>query len=187
MEIERKFLVNVEKLPTERLFSARIVQGYLSLNPLVRVRLSSSVVVGNELTIKGKGLISREEWSFPLSREIAQKMLAMCPLRLEKTRHRLLNSPWEVDEFHGHLQGFWLAEIELDSEDQEYGKPEWVGEEVSLDPRFQNVNLARSREIPKFPCRCGGKGMIFIEGDDDDGPESIPDQIVACPDCGHLR
>lgn len=184
MEIERKFLVIVEKLPPASL-KADFVQGYLSFKPMVRVRLSSSTVMGSQVTIKGEGLISRDEWNFPISREDAQKMLSMCPHKLEKTRHR--HGAWEVDEFHGPLQGLWLAEIELDAEDQAFEKPEWVGEEVSLDPRFQNVNLVRARTIPRFPCQCGGKGVLFVEGDDDDGPDSLPDQIIACPDCGHLR
>jgi adenylate cyclase len=54
------------------------------------------------------------------------------------------NFTWEVDEFHHRNFGLWLAEIELKSENQKFNKPSWLGQEVTLDPRFKNKNLARN-------------------------------------------
>jgi adenylate cyclase len=48
---------------------------------------------------------------------------------------------WEVDEFFGENQGLVVAEIELLAEDQVIAKPDWVGEEVTHDPRYANANL----------------------------------------------
>ncbi|MEO2184953.1 MAG: hypothetical protein ABGX30_00110, partial [bacterium] len=49
---------------------------------------------------------------------------------------------WEVDEFHGDNEGLVVAEIELDSEDEDFAIPEWVGEEVTPHERYYNMNLA---------------------------------------------
>ena len=51
------------------------------------------------------------------------------------------NHTWEVDEFHGRNEGLIVAEIELESEDEQFDIPEWVGKEVSDDPRYYNMNL----------------------------------------------
>ena len=50
---------------------------------------------------------------------------------------------WEVDEFFGENQGLVVAEIELESENQVFAKPEWVGVEVTDDARYFNANLLR--------------------------------------------
>lgn len=51
---------------------------------------------------------------------------------------------WEVDEFFGVNEGLIVAEVELQSEDQTFEKPEWVGDEVSGDPRYFNSNLVNN-------------------------------------------
>ncbi len=38
-------------------------------------------------------------------------------------------------------EGLIVAEIELESEDQKFEKPEWIGEEVTGDPKYFNSNL----------------------------------------------
>ena len=53
-------------------------------------------------------------------------------------------SKWEIDEFFGDNEGLIEAEIELESEDQFFDKPDWLGEEVSLDRRYTNVALFRN-------------------------------------------
>ena len=62
---------------------------------------------------------------------------------IEKARYKIAADGlvWEVDEFFGVNEGLIVAEVELQSEDQEFVKPEWVGEEVSGDPRYFNSNL----------------------------------------------
>jgi adenylate cyclase len=70
--------------------------------------------------------------------------LAQKPL-IEKTRYTIKYKGfyWEIDEFHGTNQGLVVAEIELEHADQAFEKPAWIGEEVTNDPRYYNVNLAR--------------------------------------------
>lgn len=51
---------------------------------------------------------------------------------------------WEIDEFFGANEGLIVAEIEIPSEDAAFPKPDWIGEEVSGDPRYFNSNLVRN-------------------------------------------
>lgn len=145
-EIERKFLVKSEDwrvLATGKLYR----QGYLSTKKscTVRVRL-----VGNQgyITIKGSTQgISRAEYEYPIPVEDAQAMLDnLCdrPL-IEKTRYKIefAGLIWEVDEFAGENQGLIVAEVELTNENQIIELPDWIGKEVSDDPRYFNANLTK--------------------------------------------
>jgi CYTH domain-containing protein len=62
---------------------------------------------------------------------------------IEKKRYKVdfKGFVWEVDEFFGVNQGLIIAELELESEDQVFTKPEWIGEEVTGDPKYFNANL----------------------------------------------
>jgi len=143
LEIERKFLVRGDAWRT----GARglpCLQGYLCRDPerVVRVRIMDQ---RGTLTIKGlvTGLARPEfEYAIPVSE--AAELLKLCeqPV-IEKTRFRIDHGglTWEVDEFHGANEGLILAECELESEDQDVVLPDWVGEEVSRDPRYFNVNM----------------------------------------------
>lgn len=145
-EIERKFLVKSDEwrtLATGTLYR----QGYLSTKKgcTVRVRL-----VGNQgyLTIKGltQGF-SRAEYEYPIPAADAQEMLDnLCdrPL-IEKTRYKIEYAGliWEVDEFAGENQGLIIAEVELIDENHSFELPDWIGQEVSDDPRYYNANLVQ--------------------------------------------
>ena len=101
------------------------------------------------LTIKSstKGL-SRLEFEYAISEEDARDMFQhLCGSNvIEKTRHYIEHKDhlWEVDEFHGKNQGLIVAEIELESEDETFQRPDWVGDEVSHDPRYYNMNLTKA-------------------------------------------
>lgn len=62
---------------------------------------------------------------------------------IEKRRYEVRHDglTWEVDEFVGVNKGLVIAEVELDSENQTFDKPDWVGEEITGDPRYYNANL----------------------------------------------
>jgi CYTH domain-containing protein len=143
-EIERKFLVKSDAW-REGPPGTEIRQGYLARGEkhVVRVRLAGDEAF---ITVKGAGKgISRSEFEYPVPVEDAREMLALCPPPLiEKTRHERHHAGhlWEVDEFHGDNAGLIVAEIELDAEDRDFEKPDWVGEEVSDDPRYLNARLA---------------------------------------------
>lgn len=147
VEIERKFLVRGEDWKT--LAPGTLLrQGYLSAHPerTVRVRIEGDAAV---MTIKGKSRgASRGEWEYPLPLADAQVFLeSLCeqPI-IEKRRYRIpyAGMTWEVDEFFGENAGLVVAEIELASEDQDFARPAWVGEEVTQDTRYFNASLLRN-------------------------------------------
>lgn len=145
-EIERKFLLRDTGF-LKNLAGERICQGYLSdaVDATVRVR-----VVGDQgfLTIKGRSQgISRSEFEYPIPVADAEQLLAMCSAgRIDKIRYRIPHAShlWEVDVFSGANQGLVVAEIELASEDEPFSRPDWLGEEVSHDPRYFNSQLSRT-------------------------------------------
>lgn len=145
VEIERKFLPAGDGW-RGLAAGTHYVQGYLAAERActVRVRLAGASAF---LTVKGHGEgLARPEFEYPIPATDAAQLLDLCPLPLvEKTRFRIpLNGlVWEVDEFAGNNSGLVLIEVELASPDQPLEKPDWVGEEVSTDPRYSNAMLAR--------------------------------------------
>ena len=143
LEIERKYTV-INDAWRSQAIGNHCVQGYLSLDPERTVRVRR-VADQAWLTIKGRsrGMV-RSEYEYPIPPEHAGELLGMClqPL-IEKTRYRIEHRGlvWEVDEFAGENAGLLLAEVELESEDQDIALPEWIGEEVTGDPRYYNANL----------------------------------------------
>ncbi len=145
LEIERKFLVRGDFRPHSS-SSTRIRQGYLSSSPerSVRVRLAGERAF---LTIKGKAGaagMTRYEWERELPFAEALELLALCePGRIDKVRHRVdfAGKTFEIDEFLGANQGLVIAELELDSEDESFERPDWLGREVTGDPRYYNSSL----------------------------------------------
>jgi len=148
IEIERKFLVigqDWRQGPADYL-----CQGYLSRDKQRTVRVRISGAAGAEqawLTIKGLSQgASRAEFEYPVPLADARQLLTLCegPL-IEKHRYRLPQGDglvWEVDEFLGENAGLVVAEIELQSVDQPFGRPAWLGEDVTEDPRYFNSSLA---------------------------------------------
>ena len=144
IEIERKFLVKSEFfLPGGN--STQMKQGYLSIDPnrIVRIRIEGK---NAWLTIKGRlEGISRPEFEYPVPPGDAEALLRLSlHPPVEKIRHRVeVNGTlWEVDEFLGLNKGLFLAEVELDSEEQLFSFPEWIGEEVTADHRYYNAWLS---------------------------------------------
>ncbi len=146
IEIERKFLVEGDgwKSAAEEGLACR--QGYLDSGQGATVRVR---IIGREafLTIKGATTgITRSEFEYEIPVSDAAELLKLCgDAIVEKRRHFIKHSGmiWELDVFSGANTGLIMAEIELDSERQPFVLPEWVGEDVSSDPRYRNVYLAR--------------------------------------------
>jgi len=142
-EIERKFLVRSEDWKPGAV-GVPYRQGYLCRQAAtVRVRVAGGQAY---LTIKGQAQgITRLEYEYPIPLADAQALLDQLCLKplIEKTRYRLefAGRVWEVDEFAGENQGLVVAEVELEGPDQPLELPDWVGEEVTHDPRYLNANL----------------------------------------------
>lgn len=146
IETERKFLLQGDgwrKLATGVVYR----QGYIASSPNCTVRVR---VAGDRgyLTLKGPSEgISRAEYEYDIPLTDATELLdTLCqrPL-IEKTRYRVpwQDVVWEIDEFAGENQGLIVAEVELTNAQQVLELPDWIGEEVSGDPRYFNSNLAK--------------------------------------------
>lgn len=147
IEIERKFLVLSNEFIKEAFSKKRIVQGYLNSHPerTVRIRMKGDK---GFLTIKGKGNetgTTRLEWEREISVEDAEKLLLLCENGLiDKVRHEIQvgKHVFEVDIFSGENEGLIIAEVELETEDEKFKKPDWLGKEVTNDVRFYNAYIS---------------------------------------------
>jgi len=149
-EIECKFLV--KSLP-EGMSGTTMRQGYLQPEKERAVRIRTVEKDGSKkgvLTIKGMGDasgMSRYEFETEISVSDADHLLTLCdkPL-IEKTRYNydFEGLTWEVDEFHGVNDGLVVAEVELESEDQQFNKPDFVGEEVTGQVKYYNMMLLKN-------------------------------------------
>lgn len=148
-EIERKFLVTSEGYKNEAFKRTRIVQGFLNSNPnrIVRIRIQGEV---GFITVKGKPNetgVSRFEWERQISLAEAEALLHLCePGIIEKTRFEVQSEShvFEIDEFLGENEGLIVAEIELNSEDEVFSKPLWLGAEVTGQIKYYNSNLSKN-------------------------------------------
>lgn len=143
-EIERKFLVKGDAW--RKLAKGTICrQGYLSTAKERTVRVRTMGDKGY-LTVKGLSVgPTRDEYEYEIPVSDAGAMLEeLCekPL-IEKTRSEIpfRGLIWEIDEFTGDNEGLIVAEVELSDEDQKIFLPDWIGEEVTDDPRYFNSNL----------------------------------------------
>ena len=150
MEIERKFLVRGNDYKQQAYASDRIKQGYIlsGHGRTVRVRVRGD---RGYLTIKGPsqdGGMSRYEFEKEISLDEARHLFELCePGVIVKTRF-LVKSPdgqhvFEVDEFYGDNEGLVMAEVELQSPDEPFEKPSFIGREVTGDRRFYNGHLRK--------------------------------------------
>lgn len=147
-EVEKKFLIKGEfKHLAEK--STRITQGYLSSVPerTVRVRIKGDK---GFITVKGIGNdsgASRFEWEKEISVKDVEDLLKICePGVIDKTRYlvKYKNYTFEVDEFYGENEGLILAEVELSDENENFEKPDWLGDEVTGDVKYYNSMLMKN-------------------------------------------
>lgn len=144
-ETERKFLVDDERWRSAAIGQRKLRQGYFAIDGhnTVRVRTDGA---GAWLTLKGpQSGIARPEFEYEIRCGDAEALLRLCRDRLvEKIRHRVPVGKhlWEVDEFFGANAGLVVAEIELSQADEIFEQPDWLGEEVSGDPRYLNASLS---------------------------------------------
>ena len=135
IERERKFLVNSKKLPRKLPKGDLYTQGYLSVNPSVRIRI---IQHGNKhqafMTIK-------------IPHADAFDMLHLCGCKiLQKVRRKI--GRWELDEYLGIYKGLWIAEYELGLNEEIPTIPKWIHSEVTGVEEYKNEILAK--EIVKM-------------------------------------
>ncbi|MCR4955485.1 MAG: CYTH domain-containing protein [Lachnospiraceae bacterium] len=143
MEIERKFLVSLDEIHLEDYSFRLIEQGYLSTSPVVRVRRDNDEYY---LTYKSKGLMVREEYNLPLTKESYEHLIKKSDgAIISKCRYLIpyLSYTIELDVFRKDLRGLVLAEVEFPSvqEADSFVPPSWFLKDVTGDARYQNCNL----------------------------------------------
>ncbi|HEX3029817.1 MAG TPA: CYTH domain-containing protein [Clostridia bacterium] len=146
-EIERKYLVKSTEY-RQNAIGSKYMQGYLSTNceSVVRVRICEE---RGYITIKSKAVgLTRSEYEYEIPYKDALELLQTLCIKpiIEKTRYRYpyAGHIWEIDEFYGENEGLTIAEAELKNENEELILPDWIGDEVTLDYRYQNSNLAKN-------------------------------------------
>ena len=143
-EIERTFLVDDDSFREMASFTFHILQGYLNRDPerTVRVRIRNDSAF---LTVKGKTIgCERDEFEYEIPLEDGLQMLKLCSGKiLDKTRYIVPYEGyvWEVDEYHGDLEGLIVTEVELKSASDEVTLPPFAGREVTGDPKYYNSQL----------------------------------------------
>lgn len=148
LEIERKYLVTDASYQAMADSSSLIEQAYLNRDPAATVRVR---ICGDKAWLTVKGLNDgpvRHEWEYPVPVDDAAEMIRQCssgPV-LIKTRWRV--GRWEVDQYHGALEGLTVAEIELSSADETIELPPFIGREVTGDARYYNSVLAVAETPP---------------------------------------
>lgn len=146
MEIEKKFLLGRMPEDLTQYKSKKIAQGYLCTDPVVRVRRSDDSYY---MTYKGSGLMVREEYNLPLTREAYEHLVSKIDgLLIEKTRYLIPLSDRltaELDVFEGTLAPLTLVEVEFGSveEASAFTAPDWFGEDVTESGRYHNSYLSR--------------------------------------------
>ncbi|MCI9453126.1 MAG: CYTH domain-containing protein [Dorea sp.] len=146
MEIERKYLV--DKLPGHiEDYPCRIIsQGYLNINPVVRIRRDNEKY---ELTYKSKGFMARQEYNLPLTREAYEHLLTKIDGRLIEKRRYMIplehGLTAELDVFEGTLAPLILVEVEFSSEEEanSFVPPSWFGEDVTFSGKYHNSSLSK--------------------------------------------
>ncbi|WP_242108097.1 CYTH domain-containing protein [Luteimonas aquatica] len=152
IEIERKFLVVGEGWRAQAHRTEAMAQGYLNDQAAMdsgAQRASMRVRIAGEaafLNIKSRELgHTRQEFDYPIPPQDARALLALCVGGLiDKRRHYVNHAGhlWEVDEFLGENAGLVVAEIELDSAEEAFERPDWAGREVTEAARYYNLALA---------------------------------------------
>ncbi|MDO5402298.1 MAG: CYTH domain-containing protein [Eubacteriales bacterium] len=146
MEIERKFLISSIPNDLSQYKCRFIEQGYLSTNPVVRVRQDNDKYY---LTYKGSGMLARAETNLLLTAESYHHLLKKADGNII-TKHRYeipdgTGKIIELDIFDGIFKGTIIAEVEFETieEAESYTPPSWFIKDVTNDPQYHNSNMSK--------------------------------------------
>lgn len=146
MEIERKYYIETPPEHLEQYPCHLIEQAYLCTAPVVRIRREDQSFY---LTYKSKGLLSREEYNLPLTKEAYLHLLPKADGRILTKKRYLIplaetSYTIELDVFEGDYEGLILAEVEFPSEEEAlaFTAPDWFTRDVTFSGEYQNSRLA---------------------------------------------
>ncbi|WP_075720743.1 CYTH domain-containing protein [Roseburia sp. 499] len=146
MEIERKFLIDTLPETLSQYPFRQLEQGYLCTEPVVRIRREDDDYY---LTYKSKGLMVREEYNLPLTKDAYEHLLPKVDgIVISKKRYLIPLTEKltiELDVFEGELAPLLLAEVEFETEEEAnaFVPPEWFGEDVTYSSKYHNSTLSR--------------------------------------------
>ena len=150
MEIERNFLISKENLPSnlDSYPHHKLEQGYLSTSPVVRIRKEDD---NYYLTYKSKGLMTREEYNLPLTKDSYEHLIKKADGNIiTKKRYEIPDGNGytiELDIFEGAFNGTVIAEVEFNTieEADNYIMPEFFTEDVTNNPEYHNSNMSKKK------------------------------------------
>jgi CYTH domain-containing protein len=148
LEIERKFLV--KELPDLSKYSFHFIeQAYLCTSPVVRIRREDDTFY---LTYKGGGMMMRREENLPLTEESYLHLLQKADgIIITKKRYLIPYHSYliELDVFSGVYEGVVVAEVEFSSKEEAlvFNPPTWFGEDVTMDGRYHNSAMSKSKTV----------------------------------------
>lgn len=150
-EVEVKFLVASPEWKAKATSPRILRQGYLAVTATLEIRVRADADAGT-ITIKSTHTgRRRNEYEYNIPLPEANELLDMCQeATLSKTRWLLTHAgkTWEIDEYHGRLSDLIVAELELNDENSEFDRPDWLGTEITHDARFRNRSLATAGQAP---------------------------------------
>lgn len=150
-EIERKFLVANDGWKADIGSSSIFLQAYIATGDDRSIRVR--IIDGEQarLTIKiGREMLVRDEFEYDIPVADAEELMqAAIGIVLEKTRHRVeyRGFTFEVDEFAGFYHGLIVAEVEMQSTEDQPELPAWLGREVTGDKRYSNMSMATNENL----------------------------------------
>ena len=147
LEIERKFLVKNNSFKENAFKKSYIKQGFLNSNKKRTVRVR---IIDNKAFLTVKGVSNKEgttrfEWEKEISVKEAQQLMLLTEKTIIEKNRYFINSGdhlFEVDVFLGNNEGLIIAEVELNSENEKYIKPNWILKEVTGDVKYYNSSLS---------------------------------------------
>lgn len=150
MEIERKYLITQLPQNLHSFPSQKIEQGYLCTEPVVRIRRQDDDYI---LTYKSKGLMVREEYNLPLTKEAYEHLRSKIDgILLSKRRYRIPlgdHLTIELDCFDAPYENLWLAEVEFSTQEEaeHFVPPAWFGEDVTFSSKYHNSTLSVKKTV----------------------------------------
>lgn len=159
MEIERRFVVDITKLPELTFCSnVEIIQGYFETaqsSPIVRIRLTNDK---SFITIKSKIAIGKSlEYEYEIPHQDAIEILDRLSFKVSKRRFTfpLLTDDgfctglmWEVDFFKDF--DVVIAEVELPDIMTEFKVPDWCLMEITNIKGVSNFDMAHNPEKVEY-------------------------------------
>lgn len=180
MEIERKFTIKELPADLDNHTCILIEQAYLNTDPVIRIRRQDDDYY---LTYKGKGLMAREEYNLPLTREAYEHLLPkadgniitkkryLFPISVPSFREgyqpeSMPSLTIELDVFEAPFAPLIIAEVEFPDKEMAdaFLPPDWFLADVTLDKRYHNSNLSRMKDPASLQNSSSLQDPSFLQG-----------------------